>query len=232
MPPEPPSPPPPSNRPPHQPSLFPDERTKVIPFDSYSNGVAAREHLNRARRQSQAAAASNAASAAARAGQQDLDFRPRPQRALTVHEEAPVASTRVRMKAALLDALLCLLGAAIAAGVSRVLCGAFQITHRTSLFYGVAFAAMLIAYHLFCCLLGRETVGMSCLHLQLLTFDGSPPDWRARLFRFSAAGLGLGAVGLGLIWALMDEEGLAWHDHMSKTFPTVQDPHPGSFRRK
>ena len=28
------------------------------------------------------------------------------------------------------------------------------------------------------------------------------------------------AGGVGLLWALADEEKLAWHDHMSKTFPT------------
>jgi hypothetical protein len=39
-------------------------------------------------------------------------------------------------------------------------------------------------------------------------------------------------LGLGMFWALMDEEGLTWHDHMSRTFPTVQDPNPGSFRRE
>jgi uncharacterized RDD family membrane protein YckC len=218
--------------PPRQPSLFPDERAKVIPFDSYSSGGAAREHLNRARRQNQAAAASAAASAAARASQQKLDFRPRSQTPLTVYEEAPVASTRLRVKAALLDALFCLLGAALAAVVFRLVGGAFHINHRTAFFYAGALAAMLLAYRLFWCLLGRETVGMSFLHLQLLTFDGSPPDWRLRLFRFSAAGLSLGPLGLGLFWALMDEEGLTWHDHISRTFPTVQDPNPGSFRRK
>jgi hypothetical protein len=25
---------------------------------------------------------------------------------------------------------------------------------------------------------------------------------------------------LGMLWALVDEEALTWHDHMSKTFPT------------
>ena len=28
--------------------------------------------------------------------------------------------------------------------------------------------------------------------------------------------------GLGLVWALVDEENLTWHDHISKTFPTTQ----------
>jgi hypothetical protein len=26
-----------------------------------------------------------------------------------------------------------------------------------------------------------------------------------------------------LLWALADEEKLTWHDHMSKTFPTLQE---------
>jgi hypothetical protein len=29
------------------------------------------------------------------------------------------------------------------------------------------------------------------------------------------------SAGLGLVWALVDEENLTWHDHISKTFPTV-----------
>jgi hypothetical protein len=32
--------------------------------------------------------------------------------------------------------------------------------------------------------------------------------------------LSLAAGGLGLLWALVDEETLTWHDHISKTFPT------------
>src|SRR6202041_3046551 len=39
-----------------------------------------------------------------------------------------------------------------------------------------------------------------------------------------AVGLFLGVFflsgGLGLVWALVDEENLTWHDHISKTFPT------------
>jgi hypothetical protein len=26
-----------------------------------------------------------------------------------------------------------------------------------------------------------------------------------------------------LFWALVDEENLTWHDHISKTFPTVRE---------
>jgi len=33
--------------------------------------------------------------------------------------------------------------------------------------------------------------------------------------------LSLCSLGLGLVWALVDEESLTWHDHISKTFPTA-----------
>jgi hypothetical protein len=29
------------------------------------------------------------------------------------------------------------------------------------------------------------------------------------------------AAGTGLIWALVDEDSLTWHDHISGTFPTL-----------
>jgi hypothetical protein len=32
------------------------------------------------------------------------------------------------------------------------------------------------------------------------------------------------AGGLGIVWILVDEEQLAWHDHISKTFPTPDIP--------
>jgi len=42
----------------------------------------------------------------------------------------------------------------------------------------------------------------------------------------AAACLSLCSAGLGLIWSLADEEGLTWHDHMSKTFPTIRVERP------
>ncbi|MGA2327132.1 MAG: RDD family protein [Bryobacteraceae bacterium] len=215
--------------PPRQPSLFPGDRPKIIPFDSIGPGRPPREQLARARRPRQPAAPSGAG---ARTGQQSLDLRPRDPRPQTVYDEAPIASTRVRLRAAFLDAALCAVGVGFAAAVFHLFGGAFALGRKTAVFYAGAVTAMLLAYHLFWCLLGRETAGMRCFRLRLLTFDGSPPGWRLRLFRFAATCLGLSAVGLGLVWALVDEEGLTWHDHMSKTFPTVHDPNPGTFHRK
>jgi len=56
--------------------------------------------------------------------------------------------------------------------------------------------------------------------LKLVNFDGQPPDLRQRLCRSGFALLSMAAGAVGLIWALVDEEALTWHDHISRTFPT------------
>jgi uncharacterized RDD family membrane protein YckC len=65
-----------------------------------------------------------------------------------------------------------------------------------------------------------DTPGMCFAGLRLVDFDGRRPNREQRGLRQVASLLSLVAAGLGLVWALVDEENLTWHDHMSKTFPT------------
>jgi uncharacterized RDD family membrane protein YckC len=78
---------------------------------------------------------------------------------------------------------------------------------------------------------GRETAGMSCAHLRLITFDGFKPDGKQRLYRFLGSCLSLCTV-LGLAWSLADEESLGWQDHISRTFPTPREVETLTFRRR
>ena len=54
--------------------------------------------------------------------------------------------------------------------------------------------------------------------VKVLNFDGQRPTREQRLTRLFAGALSFLAAGLGLVWALADEESLTWHDHISKTF--------------
>ena len=67
------------------------------------------------------------------------------------------------------------------------------------------------------------TAGMCWTRLRLVNFDGIEPDRRQRMVRFFGACLSFGSAGLGVLWALLDEETLAWHDHISETFPAVEE---------
>jgi uncharacterized RDD family membrane protein YckC len=82
----------------------------------------------------------------------------------------------------------------------------------TAMFYSLLFA-----------IAGALTPGMRWTELRLINFDGFPPDARSRAFRLIGGWISILSGGLGLVWALLDEEGLTWHDHMSKTFPTLRE---------
>jgi uncharacterized RDD family membrane protein YckC len=62
---------------------------------------------------------------------------------------------------------------------------------------------------------------MRCAGLRLVDFDGNPPSPGRRYQRLVGSILSVLAGGMGLIWALVDEERLTWHDHISSTFPTI-----------
>jgi uncharacterized RDD family membrane protein YckC len=88
----------------------------------------------------------------------------------------------------------------------------------------LAAAAPLISltYALLWCMAGRDKLGIHAMGLVLVSFDGTPPTPAQRICRLLTGWLSLGAGGLGLCWALADQEQLTWHDHASQTFLTTR----------
>jgi len=84
----------------------------------------------------------------------------------------------------------------------------------------VASAALLLgfAYKMLWVMLDTDSPGMRWSSVKVLNFDGQRPTREQRLTRLFAGALSFLAAGLGLVWALADEESLTWHDHISKTF--------------
>ena len=97
-----------------------------------------------------------------------------------------------------------------------------RINAGMSLGFGGAFLSIALFYGFLWVLTGSETAGERWTGLRLINFDGSPIDRRERAIRYAASCLSLCAAGLGMLWSLADEESLTWHDHMSKTFPTIR----------
>ncbi|HYX53799.1 MAG TPA: RDD family protein [Candidatus Limnocylindrales bacterium] len=64
---------------------------------------------------------------------------------------------------------------------------------------------------------GRRTPGMNLGGLELSTFDGKPLSVRQRQYRAMAGTLSVVSVGLGYLWALVDENQLGWHDRITQT---------------
>jgi len=135
--------------------------------------------------------------------------------------DAPVAPVLLRMEAAVIDGLLILAPGLAGLALFVYLGGQFSFNKHTAPFWLLTIFTLPVLYKALWAWAGRDTVGMSRAGLQLVDFDGNPPSRERRYQRILGGFISLLAAGIGLIWALVDEDALTWHDHMSSTFPTI-----------
>ena len=62
-----------------------------------------------------------------------------------------------------------------------------------------------------------STPGLRAARLRLAGFDGSPLNRRSRRWRVLASFLSAFSGGLGYLWCLLDQDGLCWHDRITRT---------------
>ena len=162
-------------------------------------------------------------------GQQTLQFA-EPRRILdteveaVIYCDAPVAIPAHRMMATAVDLSLIVIALGlfmgVFLGVLQWLGAPVVITKQTiPFFFGVGVVFGLL-YKVMWCLADGDSAGMRWTRQRLVNFDGQTPDREQRLRRIASGCLSVMAAGLGIVWALVDEESLTWHDHISKTFPT------------
>ncbi len=64
---------------------------------------------------------------------------------------------------------------------------------------------------------GGTTPGLQMTGLRLTTFDGHPVPRSLRRWRALAMIVSYVSLGLGFLWAILDEDGLCWHDRITRT---------------
>ncbi len=160
--------------------------------------------------------------------QQSLDFYPSQGGAAALGTEvsaviycdAPVALPAHRMIAAAFDLSMVLIAVGLFLAIFFLSGGMLMLSKQNAPFL-IGVGALLALFYRFLFVLGNgETPGMRFAGLRLVNFDGRSPDRDQRAFRQISSVLSVLSAGLGLVWALVDEENLTWHDHISKTFPT------------
>jgi uncharacterized RDD family membrane protein YckC len=149
-----------------------------------------------------------------------------------IYCDANVATPKHRAIAAAIDGGMIFIGFSLFLFAFHLMGGMFRFNRQTIPFFVGAFGTLAMFYGLLWIWADRQTVGMRWTGLRLIDFDGFPADRRARSLRAIGACLSLCAGGLGLLWALADEEKLAWHDHMSKTFPTLEESNRSFFQKR
>ena len=107
-----------------------------------------------------------------------------------------------------------LASALVAVSNMKVLPGLKQLEMGTAI--GVMAAGAL--YVTLSYVLGKGTPGMRYAGLSLCTFDGQSPTRAQRCVRLVALLLSVLPAGLGVLWAIFDEDHLSWHDRLSATY--------------
>lgn len=137
--------------------------------------------------------------------------------------DAPVATSVHRLLACALDTALVVIAYSVFLAAFTICGGEFHLSAATLPWFAGALVPIGLFYASLFTLTGTETFGARWTGLKLINFDGFPITRRERLLRSASACLSILSGGLGLLWSLADEESLTWHDHISKTFPTIRD---------
>jgi uncharacterized RDD family membrane protein YckC len=223
---------------PRQAMLFQDRPSgKVIPFDGVLEPPAPPKPKTATRTSTRVTRRAGAPNDAQPSLEFLLPAPPAPRKLSTTVEavidcDAPVAAPMHRACAAAIDGSMIVIAYGIFLTVFHLLGGSFSSTKPAIPIMGAAAVLIAMFYGFVFVCAGGRTPGMRALRLTIINFDGYPPDGVSRWLRYLGACLGYCAGGLGLLWALLDEESLAWHDHISKTFPTFHGPETSFVRRR
>jgi len=135
--------------------------------------------------------------------------------------DAPVAPASLRFEAAAIDTAIIAVPCVLTGVVFKFAAGELVVDKHTVLYLVMALATVPLLYKLLWTFAGQDSLGMRCAGLQLVDFDGNPPSRTRRYQRLFGSLLSFLAGGIGLVWSLVDEDRLTWHDHISSTFPTI-----------
>jgi uncharacterized RDD family membrane protein YckC len=137
----------------------------------------------------------------------------------------PVATLRERRRAALIDAACLAFAYGGFLALFGSLGGQFTLSKLSAAVYVTTLAVVYLQYFALFTIFGGTTPGMMFRGLQVTSFTGDPPTPRQMLLRTLGYVISAGTFFLGFFWAWWDEDGLTWHDRLSRTYLSVQTAH-------
>ncbi|MGD8208054.1 MAG: RDD family protein, partial [Thiohalocapsa sp.] len=81
--------------------------------------------------------------------------------------------------------------------------------------------ALICLYYVYFWSRWRQTLAMRAWRILLVREDGAPLTGLDALRRLVLATLTIAPFGAGLLWALLDRDGLTWYDRLSHTRPVL-----------
>jgi uncharacterized RDD family membrane protein YckC len=132
----------------------------------------------------------------------------------------PVASLDHRRRALLADAACLAFAYGGFLALFASLGGQFTLSKLSAAVCVFTFAFVYLQYFGLFTVFGGSTPGMMLCGLQVASSKGDMPSPRQYLLRAAGYMLSAGTCFLGFLWVLWDDEGLTWHDRISRTYLT------------
>ena len=141
------------------------------------------------------------------------------------HIDLPCQPVRIslRMFAGAIDLAVAGVGVGVFAAVAFKLLP--ELPSAKLLVLGSIVSAVVLwsAYQYLFVVYAGNTLGMMAARIRLRTFKGRSLNMRQRQLRVLTLFLSSLSLGMGLMWAFVDVDGLCWHDRLSQTFLTRRD---------
>jgi uncharacterized RDD family membrane protein YckC len=143
--------------------------------------------------------------------------KPEPERRPGVDMPLRSAPVGQRLLAGLIDgALVCAAVAIFGTAFYRIAGLALPILQIAEIIMGLL-GACWGAYQYLLVVYSGSTPGLCALRLQLQCFDGMPTNQKLRRARVLCSLLSAISLGLGYAWHFLDEDGLCWHERVTRT---------------
>ncbi len=135
----------------------------------------------------------------------------------------PVASLLERRRCALIDVACIAFAYGGFLALFGSLGGQFTLSKLSAAVCFSTFAFVYVQYFFLFTIFGGTTPGMMVRGLQVASFTGEAPTARQLFWRATGYLISAGTFFLGFFWALWDEDGLTWHDRLSRTYLAVPE---------
>ncbi len=133
------------------------------------------------------------------------------------YREVVCAPISKRFAAGVVDALVLSLAGCLFALLFTLVGGSIQMTPMSLIVIAFLAAFWIFAYFALFSAMSFGTPGQAAMGLSVRTLEGNLPTFQESLLRAFGYLVSLGSLMLGFLWAVMDSDGLAWHDHISGT---------------
>ena len=127
------------------------------------------------------------------------------------------------MLAAAADAAVLICGYVLFIAVYALLGGKLPLRHVALIALATGLAVLAFSYMALFFYFSGTTPGMRRIGLRLVDLDGLPARRELRLARLLGLLASVASLGMGFLWAAVDEDGLTWHDRISQTCLTLRD---------